>query len=202
MPSVLRITQQKRHPNRYNLFLDNDERISVTDDLLIKYQLSSGVSLSDAQLRDMKHAADIVFTREKAIELLSLRDHGSGELKVKLLQKGYDKAVIENVIASLRSRDYLNDRRFAETYAAELIRLKRLGPRKVKEKLFRRGVGADIIHRVLLDYDPEQQLENCRYHFEKKDRQLAEEDPVKRKQKLIRFLQGKGFGWNSISKIL
>ncbi|MFO7841491.1 MAG: RecX family transcriptional regulator [Fidelibacterota bacterium] len=202
MPEILRITQQKKHPDRYNLFLDNDERISITADMIIKYRLSPGILLNDKELRELKKTADIVFTREKAIELLSLRDHGSGELKVKLLQKGYDKDIIAKVIRDLLARDYLNDRRFAEMFANELIRVKHLGPYKVKEKLFQRGVRADIISQLLADYDNTEQVQNCRYHFEKKHKRLIEEDPEKRKQKIIRFLQGKGFGWNSISKII
>jgi regulatory protein len=202
MPTVLRITQQKKHPHRYNLFLDNEERISITDDMILKYHLSTGVELDGAQLDRIMRDADRVFTREKALELLALRDHAGGELRTKLLQKGYDKHIIPEVIAYLESKGYLDDRRFAESYAGELTGVKRLGSRKVREKLFQRGVDSGVIREVLDSFDAEREAENCRYHYRKKKRTLPGKDEKKEQQKLIRFLQGKGFGWNVIARVM
>jgi regulatory protein len=202
MPVVLRLTQQKNHSNRYNLFLDNDERVSITDDLIFKFGISSGKDLSDNELKDLKSAADIAFTREKALELLSLREHGSGELRTKLLQKGYQKGAIADVIDYLKEKNYLNDERFADLYAEELIQRKRLGPVKVKEKLFQRGVNGDIIRAVLMTYDRDIQIENCRFHFEKKFKSRVSFETREEKAKAIRFLQGKGFAWDIIADCL
>ncbi len=202
MPTVLRLSQQKKHPNRYNCFLDNDERISITDDLIFKFQLSSGKDLSEEEIVKLKAEADRAFTREKALELLSLREHGSGELRTKLLQKGYDKVIISEVIDYLKQKNYLNDERFAELYSEELIQRKQLGPMKVKEKLFQRGMSSSLIRNILSGYDHETQVENCRFHFHKKFKSNTSFETREEKAKAIRFLQGKGFGWDVIAEIV
>jgi regulatory protein len=202
MPRIVRITQQKRHSNRYNCFLDNEDRISVTDDMILKFQLTAGMSLDDREIARIKDAADAVFTREKALELLSLREHSARELSRKLLQKGYRKIHIDKVIGDLRRKHYLDDARFATLYARELCELKRLGPQQVREKLYSRGVSPDIIGEILENYTPEQQLENCRYHYEKKALRLHDDDAKKAADKMIRYLQGKGFYWESISQLI
>ncbi|MBW6458070.1 MAG: RecX family transcriptional regulator [FCB group bacterium] len=202
MPRITRLSAQKKHPHRYNCFLDNDERITITDDMIIRFHLASGSELSDAELQRLRNEADRVFTREKALELLSLRDHAAGELRTKLLQKGYKKEHIPGVIRELQEKKYINDSRFADMYAAELIDKKHEGPAKVKERLIRRGVPAETIRGIMADYDDARQIANCRYHYEKKFPTLRGGDPVSDKQKMIRFLQGKGFGWQVISAVL
>lgn len=202
MPAVIRLTQQKNHSNRYNCFLDNDERISITDDLIFKFQLSSGKDLSDEEIIKLKADADRAFTREKALELLSLREHGSGELRTKLLQKGYDKVIIAEVIDYLKKKNYLNDERFAELYSEELIQRKQLGPMKVKEKLFQRGIALQIINLILLNYDRKIQIKNCYFHFIKKFKAKTTFDTHEEKAKAIRYLQGKGFAWDVIGEVI
>jgi regulatory protein len=202
MPAVIRLTQQKNHSNRYNCFLDNDERISITDDIIFKFDLSRGKELSEDELITLKSAADKAFTREKALELLSLREHGSGELRTKLYQKGYQKAHIEEVLEYLKSKNYLNDERFADLYSEELIRRKQFGPMKVKEKLFHRGISSSLIQNILSTYDRETQVENCRFHFLKKYKSNTSFVSKEEKAKVVRFLQGKGFGWEIISEVI
>ena len=202
MPAVLRLTQQKNHSNRYNLFLDNDERISITDDLIFKFSISSGKEFTESELADLKAAADLAFTREKALELLSLREHGSGELRTKLFRKGYQKAAITEVIEYLKEKNYLNDERFAELFSDELIQRKQVGPAKLKEKLYQRGVPRDVIDDIMLNYDRETQLENCRYHLEKKFKNRRSFETREEKAKAVRYLQGKGFSWGIISSVI
>jgi regulatory protein len=202
MPSVIRLTQQKNHSNRYNVFLDNDERISITEDMILEFALSSGKVLNDKDVIKLKERADLAFTREKALELLSLREHGSGELRTKLLQKGYQKHAIAVVVEYLKEKNYLNDERFAQLFFQELIERKRLGPLKAKEKLFQRGVPSEIIENLLSTYDRETQIENCEFHFSKKYKRNEVTETNEGKAKAIRFLQGKGFSWDVISVIL
>lgn len=202
MPAVLRLTQQKNHSNRFNLFLDNDERISITDDLIFKFDLSAGKVLSDKEMSKLRNAADLAFTREKALELLSLREHGSGELRTKLLQKGYQKAAIADVIDYLKKKNYLNDERFANLFSDELIHRKHVGPAKLKEKLFQRGVPTDVIRTIMTNYDMDIQLENCRFHFDKKFKSRSSFETREVKAKAIRFLQGKGFSWDVINVVI
>ena len=71
-----------------------------------------------------------------------MREHGSGELRTKLFQKGYQKAAIAEVIAYLKEKNYLNDERFAELFSDELIHRKQIGPAKLKEKLVSAGSAA------------------------------------------------------------
>ena len=201
MGRILKITAQKRHSNRFNVFLDNDERISVTDDLILDFSLSSNMELDDDTLESLRKAADFAFTREKALELLSLRDHAAGELRTKLFQKGYQKDAIAAAITYLQEKNYLNDARFAKLYTKELIERKQLGPAKIREKLYQRGLHSDLINENLQYYDDETQIDNCRFHILKKYKTVVF-DSREEKAKVIRYLQGKGFTWSTISLVI
>lgn len=201
MPSLIKITQQKKHSNRYNCFFDNDERISVIDDMIFTFDLSAGKKLSEEDMIALKAEADRAFTREKAIELLSLREHAAGELRTKLLQKGYQKDAIAAAIKYLQDKNYLNDARFANLFAQELVHKKRFGPSKIREKLYQRGLSADVIQKILTEYDQDQQIENCHYHFMKKFKTHSDFESMEDKSKAIRYLQGKGFSWDVINTV-
>lgn len=201
MTHVIKITAQKRHSNRFNIFLSNDERISVTDDLILRFSLSRGLELNETEIEALKQAADVAFTREKALELLSLRDHAAGELYTKLLQKGYQKVAIEAAIEYLQGKNYLNDERFISLFMKELVERKRLGPAKIREKLYQRGLHSDLINEHLNYYDHETQVANCHYHLLKKFKTPIFENRED-KAKAVRYLQAKGFAWDVISVVL
>ena len=52
----------------------------------------------------------------KAITLLSIREHTKKELERKLIEKGYEEELINEVIQTLLDNNLLSDKRFAESY--------------------------------------------------------------------------------------
>ena len=85
---------------------------------------------------------------EKAIQILTPREHSAYELRVKLLKRNVDRAKIEAIIAYLVELDYLSDERFAEAYIAERTR-KGDGPLKIRSNLQKRGVDRSLSDQFL-----------------------------------------------------
>jgi regulatory protein len=76
--------------------------------------------------------------RAAALDILSRRDHSSEELRGKLLGKGYDAAVVAEIIERLRTERLLDDARYLENFVA--YRASRgQGPNRVRADL--RGLG-------------------------------------------------------------
>lgn len=200
MSRIIKITVQKHHSDRFNCFLDSGERITVSADMIIRFGLSRDKDLSASERSDLEKEADYYFTREKALFLLSLRDHSSMELRRKLYQKGYNKTAIDASLAYLEEKNYLNDERFAAMYFRELVNIKHLGPLKIREKMYEKGVKKDILEPLLLEKHDEDWQASCKFHARKKI--IHESDPRKYKEKMTRFLMGKGFSWQTIASVL
>ena len=66
----------------------------------------------------------------KALDLISRREHSQKEIKNKLLMRYENNAVIESVIDKLISNNLINNHRFAELYVLSRKR-KGFGPKKI-----------------------------------------------------------------------
>ena len=96
---------------------------------------------------------------EKAIKLLSLRSHTTGELHKKLKQRGFADDLIRPVLRRLEELDFLNDARFAEIFVDNLKRYKDFGYYGIKVKLLSRHIPSDMAEAALKEFfTPEDEL--------------------------------------------
>jgi regulatory protein len=101
-------------------------------------------------------------TFERAIKLLTARPRSVGELRERLLKlKDTNEEVVEAVIARLREYGYLNDERFAFSYASYRVKQKPVGRRRLERDLkFKKvdsGVANEALDMVFCE-TPEEQL--------------------------------------------
>jgi regulatory protein len=75
-----------------------------------------------------------------ALRLLGLRALSTAELKQRLRPRAADEADIEPVVASLREYGYLNDRRFAESFAGARRDSRNYGRQRVLSDLLKKKV--------------------------------------------------------------
>ena len=84
----------------------------------------------------------------KALDILSRREHSVFELKQKLKKKYDIEDDIEETISRLKKNNLLNDYRFSESYVVYRKR-KGFGPVKISKELESKGVAEVIIFEVL-----------------------------------------------------
>src|SRR6266850_790247 len=79
-----------------------------------------------------------------AVKTLAARAYSTGELRRKLIQKAERAADVDEAISRLRDYGYLNDRRFAESYAGFRLENQGLGKSRVLRDLRQRNVSAGL----------------------------------------------------------
>jgi regulatory protein len=138
---------------------------------------------------------------KKAFDLLSRRAHSTQELRNKLYKREFSKSDIDTVIAECERLGLLNDKLFANDYAAELSGQGK-GRFKVKMKLRNKGLSEDNIEKALEKLGDCEQ-ENAANALNRKLRSLMHEDDInKRRQKAYRFLAYRGFSSDIITKLM
>jgi regulatory protein len=70
---------------------------------------------------------------------LARRDHASGELRDKLLDKGYDAAVVDELVGRLHAEKLLDDERYLENFVAYHA-ARGHGPNRIRADLLKRGL--------------------------------------------------------------
>jgi regulatory protein len=138
-------------------------------------------------------AADLALT-----VLLARREHASAEARQKLLDQGYDAAVVEQVLAEFTERHLLDDSRFAEHYVAAHAG-RGQGPVRIRHALADLGLAADVIEQSLAEGPDFRKL--CR---QLRQRRFGDELPPDwtEKAKQVRFLQYRGFSLDHIRSAL
>jgi regulatory protein len=83
-----------------------------------------------------------------ALRALGGRAHSSGELREKLRRRAQNDQDVDAVLARLKEAGYLNDRRFAESYAAARLQNQGLGKMRVLRDLRQRRVAPKLAEQV------------------------------------------------------
>lgn len=101
-----------------------------------------------------------------------------------------DDAVL--VIAELIAQNYLNEERFARTFARGKFRIKKWGRLKIRQEMKLKGLSNELIQKGLTEIDGDAYEEVLRDLLKKKVRSLRG-DSLAVKQKIVRFALSRGF---------
>jgi|SRR3989344_2086300 len=124
-----------------------------------------------------------------ALKILSLRPHSKQEVINFLRKKTKDDTLINQTIEKLEKAKLINDEEFAKWYMESRSRTRPRGKRLLIQELKQKGIDLSTSH---LELSTDGELaENA----------LNKKNPKSREQ-AIRFLQYRGFSWESIEKVI
>jgi regulatory protein len=96
-------------------------------------------------------ALDSRAARAAALDALARRDYASEDLRRKLLNRGYDPAVVAGVIERLCAEKLVDDRRYVESFISYRA-ARGQGPHRVRMDLRKIGLAGEIVEQGLAAY--------------------------------------------------
>jgi regulatory protein len=191
---------QKKNDNNVIVLLDNDQKLFLSYEVLLKNGLRKGSEISESHFDFLVKENQKYFIKQKAYTLLGKRLHSVYELRTKLRQKKYDEDLIRITIEDLLGGHYLDDTKFAEMFSEEKLRLKLWGKTKLKSELMKKGISSAIIKAVLEEKFPaaDEELNNASQLVQKKYNQLMNRNMEHQKlvKRLYAFLISKGYNYD------
>jgi len=115
------------------------------------------------------------------------------EVREKLQSYGLDEDDVEELIVRMIQEKFVNEERFAKAYAGGRFRQKKWGRIKIKMALKAQGLSAYCVQQGMNVIDPDEYWQNLLHLAEKKNAIEKEPNPLLRRQKIARFLMGKGY---------
>jgi regulatory protein len=98
---------------------------------------------------------------QRAVKLLAAKPRSVAELRERLLERCSNKAIVETVIGRLREYGYLDDERYALSYASTKLQQQPMGRRRLQQDLklkkVNRGVAEQTLDQVFSE-TPEDEL--------------------------------------------
>ena len=135
--------------------------------------------------------------KEQAI--LSIRhfcayqERAQQEVRDKLYELGMSKPEVEEILSDLISENFLNEERFAISYAGGHFRIKGWGKLKINHALYQKRVSAYNIKKALQTIDKGDYEAKLNELANKKWNSLKRETILSRKAKTYAFLHQRGF---------
>lgn len=153
-----------------------------------------------------KQTEHIELSQEQIIQKLesfcSYRERCTSEINQKLYQLKADANDFEFYINYLKENNFLNETRFANSFARGKNAIKKWGRKKIVMELKSKQIDNATVQQSLLQIDEGMYLIKLQDVLEKKNRQLKETDTFKRKQKLIQFAMQKGYEYEIINEAM
>jgi len=131
--------------------------------------------------------------RAAAMRFLKIRPRSVGELKEKLMIKGFSSAEIEATVLDLQESGLLDDRAFTKSWINDRL-ARPFGFRRIVLELKDKGIDGDIIEQAVAeaakDYSPQNAaMELARRRWERS----PDIDALKKKKRVLDFLLRRGF---------
>ena len=146
---------------------------------------------------------------EEALDKLqrycAYQDRCHQEVRTKLLELGIYGEDLEQIIVELIRENFLNEERFARSYARGKFRIKRWGRIRIQLELKKRKISAYCIRKGLEEIDEEEYQKVLEEMLQKKIAASKLSNTFQRNSKAGQYAIGRGFEswlvWDTIRKL-
>lgn len=154
----------------------------------------SSTSFKDnSKIKKEKEKLSITEAYQKACHFCAYQERTQQEAKEKLYNLGLSSAEVEELVAKLIVENYINEERFAKSFAGGKFRIKRWGRNKILQELKRRNLSPYCIKMGMAEIDDNDYMQVLESLAIEKSSSLKEPNPFIKKHKIASFLISKGF---------
>ena len=189
MGKITDIQKQKRNRTRVSIFIDGEFVCGLDEVAVLSARLKVGDEITADSLKSVMEKSELNSAFERAVGYLSRGARAKKEIKKYLSDKGYDKDIIEQTIDKLCAYHYIDDYMYAQSYIKS--KSKKYGAYRLSAELRQKGIDKAVIDELLAETPEDGIVEIAQKYL--RSHKTAD------KQKLKRFLAGRGFSWDSIN---
>jgi regulatory protein len=139
---------------------------------------------------------------QKMQMICSRQEKCSSEIRKKLAGYKLSAQEIDRIIEILSKENYINDERYAISFAHDKFRFNKWGRIKIEYELRHKGIGDRHILKALESIDKSEYLHMIKSELIKKFKKDKSSDRYVMKSKLMRFGQSKGFETELVFNII
>jgi len=195
---ITEITEQVRTKGRYSVFIDGAFAFGLPMEDVLYFKLKDGNEISQEKRHFIEDNLIYIRAQDTALHFLSYKMRTEKEIFLKLVEKEFSEEMIQRVLAFLEKYKYVDDYKYCCSYIKERDRLQPRAKYALQVELRQKGIKESIIAKALEESDLDEVVGAVRL-LEKKAHFQNEFDQ-KEKQKLVGFLQRKGYSYDIIKE--
>ncbi len=184
--------KSKRNANVFICSTDVGD-CELHSDIIVK----SGIKIGECDVEKLNQAeqeSSELIAFNLAAKYVGSRLKTEQQIKDYLYKKEYHKQTVDAVVEKMKEYKIIDDKTYAETYIRSNPNFSK---NKLKQKLFLSGVRSESLDNSLTQVDDDL---SCKRNAEKYLKNKTIDKPTI--EKLIRRLQGMGYGWETIKSTL
>ncbi len=178
--------------DKYKVYLDNNEIISLYEDVIVNNRLLLTKEIDEELLKKLTKENNSVNAYYVALKYISIRKRSKKEVVEYLNKKDIAEEMIEKVIDRLEKEGNINDFSFSKSYVNDSLLLTNKGPLRIKNELIKYGISKDIIEEALYDIDYEILKEKL-FNLIDKQIKIRKDSPSVLKLKLLNYFYNLGY---------
>lgn len=186
------------------IYADGEYLTKVLSETFLKSGLKVGDCIDDEVLKNLSEEGNLSKAKDKALRLLSFRDHSKKEL-IEKIRQSFGCECAECAADKMENLGLVDDEKFADSYAKELFESKLYSVRRIEYELAKKGISNEMIEKVISEniFD---ERENIAKILNKKgfDKKLIENrfENQKEFRRIIAYCQRLGYSWSDISAVI
>ena len=150
----MRLTHQLGRGTKVHLLMDDEYQITTSTTFWAEHYVPDGTEISEDDWQRLVQQINERKALNKAVELLSHRDHSVKELRDKLLRTA-DSDAADKAVAQMLDAGYLDDEKYARRLVRHLIEDKKCSAYHARQECQKRGIDREIIDRALAEQAPD-----------------------------------------------
>ncbi len=190
----MKLEAKRGKGNKIHISLDGEYALTVDSEY---WYTSKWFDIKDIDSEDVDLLKEEIESRRafnSALDLISMRIQSQCELKRKLKRK-YSEDAAEFAVNRTVELGLIDDERYAEIYADELLNRKKYGVSRIKQELRLKGISGDIIENVISSLDIDAKESIIDLINKKYSGQLSDE---KGRRRVVAALQRLGYSYSDI----
>lgn len=179
------------------LYIDGEFVMNLDAQTVIENRFDVGREIDDDDLHEIITLSNERRAKEKALWLISYRDHSKKEL-VDKIKRTCDEDSAQKAVDRMEELGLVNDENFAKRYAEQLLFSKHKSKRAAVFELTKKGIEKELAQEIL-DEIPVDTHEHIKAIIDKKYKNINDE---KIKRRAVAALQRLGYRWDDIRSVL
>lgn len=198
MPQITAIKPQEKRKNRFNVYLDGQFSLAISNELLVREGLKVGQELSFEKREELVAKDRLGRAQEQIYRFLSYRPRSEKEIYDYLGKKKLKDEEKEKIIKKLKKEKLIDDLEFARWFLEQRQTFRPKGSYALRQELRQKGIGEKIINQVLPNR--EEELSLAKKALVKAEKKYASFLGREKKEKLMAYLRRRGFSWEVVKK--
>jgi regulatory protein len=204
--SVVTDLKAQKRKGRVNVYLDGEFAFGLDAETVVRWGLKINKELTSEEVEKILREGEFQVNYEKALKFTALRPRSEKEVRDWCKRKKLGQTLVGLIFDKLGEHELIDDLEFAKWWIEQRRSFRPRGRRMMEQELWQKGVDRKVVERAFAELEweaggeEEQQL--ARRAIEKKMKAFGKLSGKEKRNRVIGFLQRRGFSWETVRKVV